>query len=215
MGSPCVHPPASEQHGRAPQVPPGGPCPRSISEGDGFVFSLARKTFPAGVHAWTLPAAEAAPSSHLGSRWLQGRQPSPGFQRAGPLPESQEVTSSRWAQPWSKTPGTLNPGELDQRETPASARREAGAHSPPRAHSWFPATRAPWAPLPLALPRPAPHSFPVNEPCPGSRLRICFQDPSDESRHHGESTRQQDHRLRRALPLTLTCAHGRGEEEVE
>ena len=103
------------------------------------MFSLARKTFPAAVHAWTLPAAEASPSSHLGSRWLQGHQPSPGFQHAGPLPEPQEVTSSRWAQPWSKTPGTLNLGELDQRETPASARRGAGAHSPPCAHSRFPA----------------------------------------------------------------------------
>ena len=50
-------------------------------------------------------------------------------------------------------------------------------------------------------------TFPVNEPCPGSRLRICFQDPSDENRHQGESTRQQDHRLPRSLLLTLTCAH--------
>ena len=176
------------------------------------MFSLARKTFPAAVHAWTLPAAEASPSSHLGSRWLQGRQPSPGFQHAGPLPEPQEVTSSRWAQPWSKTPGTLNLGELDQRERRPPQPGEEQGHTPHPAptvgsqHKGSTGSSVSGSPTPLpSLLRGM--TFPVNEPCPGSRLRICFQDPSDENRHQGESTRQQDHRLPRSLLLTLTCSH--------
>lgn len=71
---------------------------------------------------------------HPQDPWAQGgcRAPAPpGFQHAGPLPEPWEATSSKWAQPWSKTPGTLNPRELAQRETPAAAQRGAGAHSPP------------------------------------------------------------------------------------
>lgn len=48
----------------------------------------------------------------------------------------------------------------------------------------------------------------MNQPCPGSHLRTCFQDPSSENRRRGESTRQQNPRL----PVH---AHDRGEEEVE
>lgn len=50
-------------------------------------------------------------------------------------------------------------------------------------------------------------TFPGNQPCPSSRLRICFQDPSNENRHQAESTHQQNHRLPRSLLFTLTCDH--------
>lgn len=50
-------------------------------------------------------------------------------------------------------------------------------------------------------------TLPGNQPCPSSRLRICFQDPSNESRHQAESTPQQNHRLPRSLLFTLVRDH--------
>lgn len=64
--------------------------PLSISEGDGSVFPLPRKTVPAGVplELYLRPAPLLKPPGFT----VAAGAPAPGFQHAGPLPEPQEVT---------------------------------------------------------------------------------------------------------------------------